>query len=79
MMVELTFLCTLCSLIARSPSAWGAALGVWVFRWFVFRLMLSAGAVKFSGSKKWLDGTAMAVGVHLADPQLLATANLRLV
>ena len=36
-------------------------LGIFIFRWFIFRMMLSAGLVKWNGSSKWKNLTALSV------------------
>jgi len=56
MMVEINFLMGLVTPL-RSHSA----LPILAFRWFILRLMLSAGLVKWYGSKKWRNLSAMSV------------------
>eukprot|EP01083_Nonionella_stella_P078323 214272_1 len=53
MMNEINFLLTIgCSF---------PYLGIFLFRWFVARMMLSAGVVKWNGSSKWKELTALCV------------------
>jgi len=55
MMVELNALCFVASLLNGSSSM----IPILLFRWFVSRMMLSAGLVKLYGSPSWKTGTAM--------------------
>lgn len=74
MMVELSVLAAVLSPLKYTHtslhplaqlSAYSCHLPSAVLRLFVFRLMLSAGLVKWFGSPKWRDLTAMEVPPHL--------------
>ncbi len=52
-MCEINFMMALTTLFPN--------IGIYVFRWFIFRVMLSAGLVKWFGSSKWKDLDALRV------------------
>jgi len=58
MLTELCFLTALAAPLRSTNLEWA---GLWLFRWYSFRVMLAAGLVKWFGSPMWRALTAMSV------------------